>query len=79
MSDKLDDPGESVLRQIADRRTIRSFKRTVNTAILLRAARNRSTWPALPRKARHFATILGLTGLLVSQHGESLRMFFHLR
>jgi hypothetical protein len=78
MSDNPEYIQERLLRQIADRRTTRSFKRTLNTAILLRVARGSSMWPAVPRKARYVATLLGLAGLLVSQHMESLRTLLHL-
>jgi hypothetical protein len=78
MSDKPDDPRERLLFRIADSRTTRSFKRTVNTAILLRAVRDHSMWPAVPRKGRRLAAFLGLAGLLVGQHVESLRVLLHL-
>jgi hypothetical protein len=78
MSEKSDDLGERLLCRIVDKRTTRSFKRTVNTAILLRAALNHSMWPAVPRKGRRLAAFLGLAGLLVGQHVESLRILLHL-
>jgi hypothetical protein len=66
-----------LLCQVADRRTTRSFKRTINAAILLWAARPPSMRPAAPRKARRLPTFLGLAGLLVSEHEASLRTLIH--
>jgi hypothetical protein len=71
------DDGRQLLRQVADRTTTKSFKQTINAAILLRAARPPKKPPAAPRKAQRIRAFLGLAGLLVSQHEESLRVLIH--
>lgn len=65
-----------LLNQVANRKTTESFKRTINAAILLRAARL-NPWSAAPRKANRMVTLLGFAGLLVQQHEVSLRTFIH--
>lgn len=65
-----------LLNQVADRKTTDSFRRTLNAAILLRAARA-DPWPAVPRKAKRMVAFLGFVGLLVVQHETSLRTFIH--
>lgn len=76
-----DDETWRVLRHVADRGTTRSFKRTINAALLLRAAqgpRHKTTKPRkVPRKA---ATCLGIACLFVREHAQTLQtMFHHLR
>lgn len=66
-----------MLSQVADRATTRSFKQTINAAILLHAARPSSNESATPRKTRRVRTFLGLAGLLMGEHEESLRMLIH--
>ena len=65
------------LSQVADKRTTESFKRTINAAILLRAAQRTYAWPAAPRKVPRIATFLGIAGLFVSQHAQTLRLLIH--
>jgi hypothetical protein len=77
MTQEPNNDGWHLLRQVADRRTTGSFKRTINAAILLRAARDHGALPAAPRRAPRIAALLGFTGLFMSQHEELLRMFFH--
>jgi hypothetical protein len=77
MTNSPNDERERVLRHIADRRTTRSFKRTLNTAILLRAAHSPGTWSAIPRKVRRWAAFLGLAGLFVSEHEKLLRLLIN--
>jgi hypothetical protein len=71
------DDGRQLLRQVADRATTKSFKQTINAAILLRAARPPSKATDKPRKARRIRAFLGIAGLLVSQHAESLWVLLH--
>lgn len=75
-SEQIDD-GRQLLRQVANRTTTRSFKQTINAAILLRAARPPKKPPPTPRKALRIRAFLGLAGLLVGQHEESLRVLIH--
>lgn len=72
-----DDVTWRTLSQVADRGTTRSFKRTINAAILLRAAQRTYAGPALPRKAPRVATLLGVAGLFVSQHEQALQLLIH--
>ena len=67
-------PDLDALRLITDPTTTRSIKRTINAAILLRAARDR---PEKPRKAQHIAAFLGIAGLFVCQHGQALWVLIH--
>jgi hypothetical protein len=71
------DDGQILLRQVANRATTRSFKQTINAAILLRAARPPASTPERPRKTRRIRAFLGIAGLLVSQHAESLWVLIH--
>lgn len=64
-----------VMDRIADEKTTRSFKRTINAAILLRAARDPT--PATPRKTSRVMAFLGLAGVLVGQHEGLLRILIH--
>jgi hypothetical protein len=78
MADELPSVGDPrMLSQVADRTTTRSFKQTINAAILLRAARPPGNESATPRKIRRMRTFLGLTGLLMGEHEESLRTLIH--
>lgn len=78
MNENPNDERERLLDHIADRRTTRSFKRTLNTAVLLRAMRDHSASHAAPRRAGRLAVLLSGALLLVGQHGELLRTLFHL-
>jgi hypothetical protein len=78
MADELPLVGDPrMLSQVADRTTTKSFKQTINAAILLRAARPPNNESATPRKTRRLRTFLGLAGLFVGEHEESLRMLIH--
>jgi hypothetical protein len=77
MTQDADDTSWLIVSQVADRETTRSFKRTVNAAILLRAARSRGSAPAPPGKASRVMTFLGLAELLVGQHEGLLRILIH--
>src|SRR5262249_16529161 len=77
MSPEPDDPAWRSLCQVADEETTNSFKRTINAAIVLRAARPLRVWSTGPRKAAWIAALLGLLGLLVSRHEQSLWMLLH--
>lgn len=67
-------PDLDAVSLITDHTTTRSIKRTINAAILLRAARDR---PARPRKAQHIVTFLGIAVLFVCQHGPNLWLLIH--
>jgi hypothetical protein len=71
------DDGRRLLDQVADRSTTTSFKRTINAAILLWAARRRDKESVKPRKTQRLQAFLGLAGLFVGEHEESLRMLIH--
>jgi hypothetical protein len=72
-----DDVTWRTLSQVADRGTTRSFKRTINAAILLRAAQRTYAGPATPRKAPSMATLFGIAGLSVSPHEQALQLLIH--
>jgi len=67
-------PDVDAVSLITNQATTRSIKRTINAAILLRAARDR---PARPRKAQHIVTFLGIAVLFVCQHGPNLWVLVH--
>ena len=73
-----DIPNRRLLQQVANKKTTKSIKQTINAAILLRAAHTRSC-SAKPRKVIHWLVdcSLGLTGLIVGQHEESLLTLIH--
>jgi hypothetical protein len=69
--------GSDALNLVTDQTTVRSFKRTINAAILLRAARDRPPKPTMARKAQHIETFLAIAGLFVCQHGPTLWVVIH--
>jgi hypothetical protein len=77
MTPELDNSGWRILRQVADRETTRSLKRTINAAILLRAVQVPRASPGTPRKAPRMVAFLGVVQLLVSYHEQLLRMLAH--
>lgn len=67
-----------LLQQVADKATTGSIKKTINAAILLRAAQPAS-YSTKPRKANRWLAdcFLGSVALIVSQHDESLLTLIH--
>lgn len=78
MTQTPEDTSWRVLREIADRETTRSVRRTINAAILIRAAQRSPPQHTTPRKASKVWALLGVAVLLVSQHQELLRILIHL-
>lgn len=78
MTESQDDPCWRLLCRIADEQTTKSFKRTINAAFLLRAARDptrRAT--AVPRKTTCIVGFLGFAALMLGQHPEWVRILLH--
>jgi hypothetical protein len=79
MTQESEEDSWRVVSLVTDRKTTASFKRTINAAILLRAARNPPSSTTSPRKAPHMMTFLGLVELqlFVGQHEQLLRSLIH--
>ena len=67
-----------LLQHVADKATTRSVKKTINAAILLRAAQP-APYSAKPRKTNRWLAdcFLGSAGLIVGQHEQSLLTLIH--
>jgi len=79
MKKSQDDPCWWLFSRIADEQTTRSFKRTINAALLLRAARDPTRQTvAVPRKTTCIAGFLGFAALILGEHPEWVQILFHL-
>lgn len=77
MDGEPEDQAWRALCQVADPDTTASFKRTVNATVLILAARRATRPPARPRRAPRMAALLGIAGLIVCDHEQSLLMLIH--